>query len=383
MQFVKIMIMLAVLLAQISYFSYSGENNNMADDNQIAKLLAHMTSPDGPGIQYVVTGRAGILYEHSTGLADVGKNTPLSLNHAMAAFSMTKTLTAIAILQLLEQDMLEIDLPVSRYVKHPYDQDITIRQLMNHTSGIPNPIPLRWVHLAKDHLSFNESAALTSVLEQNPNLSNSPGTKYAYSNIDYWLLGNVIEAASGASYTSYIKTHIFERLGLSQDVMAFAYSTDGLHAKGYLAKYSFLNLIKRFVTDREVWGNYEGGWLHIKDVYVNGPAFGGSIGTARAFSVILRDLLAEQPVLLNDRGRELLFTRQKDRSGNEIDMTLGWHIGNLDGTRYYYKEGGGAGFHSEMRMYPSKGLATVIMSNQTTFNTRSEMSKLDRLFLKQ
>ena len=63
-------------------------------------------------------------------------------------------------------------------------------------------------------------------------------------------------------------------------------------------------------------------------------------------------------------------------------MTLGWHIGNLEGTPYYHKEGAGAGFHSEMRVYPSRGLASVIMTNRTSFNSRSALSKLDGLFLK-
>lgn len=306
---------------------------------------------------------------------------PMSLHHTMAAFSMTKTLTAIAILQLAEQGKLDINAPVSRYIKHPYDQKITIRQLVNHTSGIPNPIPLKWVHLANDHLGFDEHAALAKVLAENPKLNNPPGEKYGYSNINYWLLGGVIESVSGQSYSAYIRAKIFQRLRLSPDEIYFSYSETTPHAKGYLAKYSFMNLIKGFATDKEVWGNYEGNWLHIKDVYVNGPAFGGAVGTARAFSVILQDLLAEESILLSERSKELLFTTQKTRFGKEIDMILGWHIGNFDGTQYYYKEGGGAGFHSEMRMYPTLGLASVIMTNQTSFNSRSALSGLDRIFL--
>jgi D-alanyl-D-alanine carboxypeptidase len=383
MQFVKIMSALMLLVALVSSLCYSQGNKTMSREDQVQKLLASMSSSDGPGIQYVVVDKAGVLYEHSTGLADVENKTPMSPHHAMAVFSMTKSLTAIAILQLAEQGKLDIDAPVSQYMKHPYDQGITIRQLVNHTSGIPNPTPLKWVHLAKDQPGFNETAALAAVLAKNPRLNNPPGKKYEYSNINYWLLGGVIEAVTGESYSAYVKTKIFQRLRLSPDEIDFTYSEAAPHAKGYLAKYSFMNLIKGLVTDKEVWGHYEGNWLHIKDVYVNGPAFGGAIGTAKAFSVILQDLLAERSILLSEKSRELLFSRQKTRSGKEIDMTLGWHIGRLDGIQYYYKEGGGAGFHSEMRVYPSQGLATVIMTNQTSFNSRSTLSKLDGMFLKQ
>ena len=81
----------------------------------------------------------------------------------------------------------------------------------------------------------------------------------------------------------------------------------GRHAKGYLAKYSLMNLAKGFVTDRAVWGEYEGNWLHIKDAYVNGPSFGGAIGSAKAFSAILQDLLAERSVLLGENFKPLLY----------------------------------------------------------------------------
>jgi hypothetical protein len=59
-------------------------------------------------------------------------------------------------------------------------------------------------------------------------------------------------------------------------------------------------------------------------------------------------------------------------------MTLGWHVGELNGLRYFYKEGGGAGFHCEMRIYPSIGLASVIMTNKTSFDSRKELSRIDK-----
>ncbi len=383
MRCLKIITMLFALLAEISYVCYSRENQSMKSEDQTQKkLLPTMSRIDGPGIQYVVVDEAGIVHEESTGLADAKSRTAMTGAHAMAAFSMTKTLTAIAVLQLARQGRLEPDAPAARYVVHPYDQKITIRQLLSHISGIPNPIPLRWVHPAEGHPRFNERSALEEVLAKHRMMDGRPGEKYSYSNINYWLLGSVAEAASGENFAAYVRKNIFKPLKLQPDEIDFTYSEHAPHAKGYLAKYSFMNLVKGFVTDKAVWGDYEGNWLHVQDVYVNGPAFGGAIGTARAFGIILQDLLAERSVLLGEQGRELLFARQKTADGKEIDMTLGWHIAKLDGIQYYFKEGGGAGFHSEMRMYPAQGLASVIMTNQTSFNSRKALNKLDGLFLK-
>ena len=91
--------------------------------------------------------------------------------------------------------------------------------------------------------------------------------------------------------------------------------------------------------------------MHIKDVYLNGPSFGGAIGTAREFARILQDLLSTKSILLGQDTKQLLFQQQVLNSGAEIDMTLGWLMAELGGTPYYYKEGGGAGFHCKMRIF--------------------------------
>lgn len=58
-------------------------------------------------------------------------------------------------------------------------------------------------------------------------------------------------------------------------------------------------------------------------------------------------------------------------------MTLGWHVGERDGTRFFYKEGGGGGFHCMMRLYPSDGIGTVVMTNATGFDVRGLLETAD------
>ncbi len=293
---------------------------------------------------------------------------------------MTKTLTAIAVLQLFEQSKINLDGKVSEYIQHPYNSEITIRQLLNHTSGIPNPIPLKWVHLADKHYDFDESKAFAEILKEHSDLDTQPGTEYSYSNIGYWLLGKLIENVSGKSYTDYVTENIFKPLALSTDEAGFLIPNNH-HAKGYLKKWSFMNLLGRFFIDRDVLGDYEGRWLHIKNIYLNGPSFGGAIGTAESFGKILQDLLSEQSKLLQPKSKQLLYSQQVTKSEKKIAMTLGWHISQLNGETYYYKEGGGAGFHSEMRIYPESGLASVLMTNRTSFNSRKILSELDTNFV--
>jgi len=358
-----------------------GEKEEKQMDDMARGMLSNLVDDNEPGVQYIVVNKNATIFEHNVGLSNIEKGTPLNSNHTMAAFSMTKTLTAIAVLQLVESNKINLDDSVSDYIKHPYKPHISIRQLLNHTSGIANPIPLKWVHLSAEHDSFDETSALSKVLNENHNLDAQPGTEYSYSNIGYWLLGKVIEQVSGKTYSDYITENIFDILGLTSNEIGFLIENENNHAKGYLKKWSLMNLFGRFFIDGDLLGEYEGRWLHINNVYLNGPSFGGAIGSATAFSKILQDLLSEQSKLLGEESKRLLYSQQQTDAGRNIDMTLGWHIGELNGVTYYFKEGGGAGFHSEMRIYPDNGLASVIMSNKTSFISREILNELDINFV--
>lgn len=336
-----------------------------------------------PGIQYVVVDSAHVLFEYAGGWADISGHRTMDSATTMMAYSMSKTITAAAVLQLVAANRIGLDSPITRYLDSiPYSPVITVRQLLAHTSGIPNPIPLRWVHPAAQHATFDDAAALARQLQAHPQLSVEPGTAYKYSNIGYWLLGRIVERASGEPFASYVTTHVLEPLGVTPRELAYSVADAAHHATGYLAKYSFLNLVKGFLIDRELVGEYAQRWLSIRSHYVNGAAFGGLVGTAKGFSRFLQDQLASHSRLFNDSARSLFYAPQHTANGTAIAMTLGWHIGRQDGVEYYYKEGGGGGFHSMMRIYPGRGIATVVMSNATGFDADHCLNHLDGEFLR-
>lgn len=345
-------------------------------------LNALVAQSKAPGIQYLVLASANSLFEYDGGWADIRQSVLMDAATTMMAYSMSKTITAAAVLQLIEAHALGLDDPVGRYVdSNPYGSAITIRQLLSHTSGIPNPIPLRWAHLAERHETFDEHAAIATVLRRHSRLSSPPGTKYRYSNIGYWLLGTIVERARAEPFPSYVTEHVLRPLGVSAEELGYRIPDSAHHASGYLEKYSFTNLMKGLLIDREFLGDYEGPWLRIHSHYVNGPAFGGLVGTARGFGKFLQDQLRQHSVLFSDTTRGLFYSAQQTNQGTEIPMTLGWHIGDIDRIRFYYKEGGGGGFHSMMRVYPASGIATIVMTNATGFNVRKCLNALDRQFL--
>ena len=303
----------------------------------------------------------------------------MATDTTLMAYSMSKTITACAILQLIEGGKLGIDDPISHYISwQPYGNEVTVRLLLSHTAGIPNPIPLRWVHSADSGSVFNERDALRKVLANHPRPAHKPGTRFAYSNIGYWLLGALIEEVTGEALATRVQTSVFTPLGLSSSEMAYRIPDATLHASGYLERRSFINLIKSLVIDRSLVGQRAGQWVEILPHYVNGPAFGGIVGHAAGFAAFLQDQLRESSRVLAASARSFLYQQQR-ASGRDIPMTLGWHIGSRGKQRYYFKEGGGGGFRSMMRLYKGLGIGTVLMVNATTFNVARALDTLDAL----
>jgi D-alanyl-D-alanine carboxypeptidase len=334
-----------------------------------------------PGIQYLVVTAETAVFDYAGGWADIAGRRPMTPETTMMAYSMSKTITAAAVLQLVEAQKVGLDDPVTKYVDGlPYGSGITIRELLCHTSGIPNPIPLRWAHPVERHNTFNESAALAAVLSENSRLKSAPDTKYAYSNIGYWLLGRVVERASGEAFTDYVTGHLLRPLGIASHELGYAVADPARHARGYLEKYSWMNLFKGLLVDRELVGGYEDRWLQIRAHYLNGPAFGGLIGSARGFGRFLQDQLRPHSKLFSDTTRARFYETQRTTAGTPVAMTLGWHVSALDNTAFYYKEGGGGGFHCMMRVYPALGIASVVMTNATGFNVRRFLDRTDPRF---
>ena len=362
----------------------AAHGNPSEGTDEVTSYLAELvTDSETPGIQYIIVDSSGVLFRHAGGWADVSERTPIDMATTMMAYSMSKTITAVAVLQLVEEGKIGLDDPLDQYFDlSPYGPAITIRQLLSHTSGIPNPIPLRWAHLTAQHDAFSEEAALAEVLAEHSGVSSQPGVKYRYSNIGYWLLGLVVERASGQAFTSFVTESVLGRLGIMSSELGYTIPEPATHANGYLKKYSFMNLVKGFLIAPELVGDYEGNWLRIESHYLNGPAFGGLVGTAEGIGKFLQDQLREESSILGEEGRAHLYAQQRTSQGTPVDMTLGWHIGDLDGSRFYYKEGGGGGHHCLMRVYPDLGLASVVMANSTSLPVHDVLDTADGHFLR-
>jgi CubicO group peptidase (beta-lactamase class C family) len=275
--------------------------------------------------------------------------------------------------------------PVSRFLDdYPFEKDITLQQLLSHTSGLRNPVPLRWAHLHEEEASFNSDAFISEILKANAKFKHSPGEKFGYSTLNYLPLGKVIEKVSGLEYRDYVQQNIISKINRGDLPLQFLVTDYSNYARAYQKKFAVLNGLMGFFLDRKKFTEPSSSdkWIRFKNYYVSGRAYGGLIANAYSLSVFIQTLFKTGSPLLSDYYKKILFTKQRVNNGREVDMTLGWFTGNFKGESYFTHAGGGGGYYCEMRIYPRMNFITAIMFNRTGVRDERFLDHVDRFLLK-
>ena len=194
----------------------SARNLHENDASRIDAMLHAYDHPDAPGISVLVVKDRTVLYKKAYGLADVEAGVPNTTNTNFRLASVTKQFTAMAILILMErrQATLESHL-VDFFPDFPaYGREITVRQLLNHTSGLPDYAALMPAD-QKQQLSDDD---VLRILKQATKGEFRPGSKFEYSNSGYVVLGLIAAKASGKSFARFLEESIFQPLGMSSTV---------------------------------------------------------------------------------------------------------------------------------------------------------------------
>lgn len=360
----------------------SAETSSSMASAKVTKILQKIVDEgEAPGLQYQFSSEKNSIFSFEAGKADVLHSTLVSANTSFLGFSVTKTFTALAILQLANEKKLSLDDPLSAYLDYlPYDQSPSIRQTLDHTGGFPNPIPLSWSHVEAEHARFSKSDFISKILQENNKLAADPGEKFKYSNIGYLLLAEVIEKVSELSYQEYIQKNIISKLALKKgELLGFELSDPPLGAIGYIKRFSILNAALGWFIDRDqfISGSHDG-WSAFHKYYINGNGYGGLVGNAKGFSRFLQSFLTPDGVFFTYSSA--LFGQNKN--DKDFPVHLGWYRGELNGTTFFAHAGGGGGFYCEIRLYPSLSKTSVIMTNRTGVSDERLLDEIDLPFLK-
>ncbi len=335
-----------------------------------------------PGLYYAFFNAEKILYEYSGGKADLSSGLLANAKTAFYGFSVTKTFTATAVQQLIAKGKLQLDDLVKTHLPDfIYGDEIRVRHLLAHSSGLPNPMPIQWIHLVEEHATFEEQRFFDDVFQKKPKARQKPNERFVYSNLGYVALGRVIEQVSGISYREYITRYILQPLGISES-LGFERLSHWDTATGYHRTFSLGNFLLGFLLDKtKFMGEKTEGWTSFRPCYVNGSAYGGLIGLPGAFMAFAQDLLKPEGVLLPSKFREEMFRENHLNNGKATGMSLGWYCGQLKGMRFVAHAGGGGGYYCELRIYPEIGLGSIVMTNRSGFSDERMLNKFDPFFI--
>lgn len=375
--------LLITFLVQMAFLPSNTKSTQQME--QIESKLQELVDRDKtPSVQYLFFDQDSILVSFYSGYSKVAAQQEADEKTTYSAFSVTKTFTSLAILQLQEKGELNIEDPVSRYLKdQPYGLEITIKQLMTHSAGIPNPLPLSWVHLQSEADSFNRNEFFKTIIEEHNEVKSEPNQKFSYSNLGYVLLGQIIEEVSGKTYEEYVSEHIISLLSIPSSELSFRIEDNNRHATGYHKRFSFSNLILGFMMDKsKFYGSVEGKWNSFNNMYLNGTSHGGLIGTPQAFANYIQALLKDDSGLISEEKKSLLFKENATNNGKKTGMTLGWFVGELKGQKYFAHAGGGGGYYCEIRIYPDINRGSVIFFNRSGMRDERILDEFDEEFLR-
>ena len=372
-----LLIVAGLVILGLSLFDFYSYNMKSINEFLTDQVDRHGT----PSIQYAFFDTDSIIYVMRHGLKNVKSQEKIDAKTTYNLFSVTKTFTALAVLQLVQEGKVELTQAASVYLSEfPYRKDITVEQLLSHTAGIPNPMPLKWIHLSGEHNDFDRNKYFSGIFKAHPEVEFVPGTDFKYSNLGYVLLGQLVESVSGQSLEEYMKKNIFQPSGAEISSLGFEINPDA-HATGYHKWWSFTNAIFGFLFDKaKFMGPREGRWKPFNQFYTNGAAYGGMMGSAEGLIHYAQALLKENSILLSDGYKKILFTEKKIGSKG-TGMSLSWYTGSLKGNRYLAHAGGGGGYYIELRLYPDLGMGSVIMYNRSGMTDQRILDKADAFFI--
>lgn len=166
----------------------------------------------------------------ASGFAEPQTRTLMPIDGQFYIYSITKTFTAVAILQLAQNQKLSLDEPVTQWLPElPFPSSVTIRRLLNHTSGVPNYASLEaYLPAVEESPSVPWSYNKLKELTCQGKLDFEPGSSWKYSNTGYMLLLKVIEAVSGDTFANVLQNNIFNPLGLEKTYVATEIDTGAL-----------------------------------------------------------------------------------------------------------------------------------------------------------
>ena len=302
----------------------------------------------------LVAKNGKILYDNQIGYVDFRKKEPLHEASAFQLASVSKQFTAAAIMLLYERNQIQLTDTVNKYFPDfPYE-DVTIKNLLNHTAGLPRYF---WVaeHEWQQKKAPNNSEMMALLPSSKALRYFKPGRNFDYSNTGYVVLASIVEKISGISFSDFVKKNIFDPLDM-KDSYVFSFENDKIK-KNQLVGYRLYR-----------------GWRHLK---IGSTVNDAIVGDKNVYSTS-KDLLKwtiglNNGKLLSKESLDLMYAKGETVYGRKVPYGFGFRINTEDqNTIYHY--GKWNGFSTGLIQYPEDELVVIVLEH-TSYKAMTSLNK--------
>jgi len=323
-------------------------------EERIDALLTPYQSPR-PGLALRLVRGEQVVIERTIGLAELDSMQTVGATTNFRLASITKHLTALAILMLVEDGRLTLDTRLNEILPQfpEYAKRISIQHLLQHQSGLPDYEPL----VSLDRQPRIRDQGVVNLLQQINQLDFEPGTSYHYSNSGYAVLTVIVETITGQAFETFLEERIFNPSKMSQSVAFVQGQNEVLNrAMGYT------------VRNAEI-------------IETDQSAYSAVLGDGGVYSSIA-DLTTWHRVgfgraLISDRLFSAMMTPALERYG------FGWRIDHFEGHTRYHHSGSTSGFRNFIAHFPDLDLTLMILTNRAGPDVLPIGEEILRLYLEQ
>jgi CubicO group peptidase (beta-lactamase class C family) len=292
-----------------------------------------------------------IVYNSQIGFADFKKETPLNKSSIFQLASVSKQFTAAAIMLLRERNQIKLTDTVNRYFpEFPY-QHVTIKNLLNHTAGLPKYF---WVaeHKWQQEKAPTNTEMMELLASSNVQRFFKPGRNFDYSNTGYFVLASIVEKISGTSFSSFLKRNIFEPLEM-KDSYVYSFENDSINE----------NQLDGYRLYR--------GWKHLKiRSTVNDAIVGDKNVYTTAEDLFKWTLGLNTGRLLTKESLDLMYSKGETVYGREVPYGFGFRIK----TKSIYHHGRWNGFSTGLTKYLEDDVVVIVLEH-TSYNAIRSLNK--------
>ena len=306
-----------------------------------------------PGLSLAVVENGKVVYAKAYGYANLERATPATPEHRFQIGSISKSFAAVAVMLLAEEGKINLDANISTYIGAVPAawEPITVRQLLNHTSGMqkdPDDATLRQLEAGAPA----SEAEFLAVAKKIP-LVTVPGKYYLYSNIGYSIVGFIVAKASGKSYSDFMQERLFGPLGMrdtrvihrddSLTGMATGYTADGTAIKAKVMSTAVRHLL----------------------TLANGNIESSALDLAK-FAIALHTGVLPSRASQTQMWTNSSLAQAASTPGDaDVNYGLGWFLSTVDGHRKVYHSGMMPAYISDFIRYPSDGISVIVLTNQS------------------